>query len=238
VGIFFGETEMQLATSNAAQTMSTRDIAELCGKEHKNVMRDADMMLEELGIDGAQFCASFKTSQGNTYACYHFDKELTLTLISGYSILLRHKIVKRMEELEAMQVQVHKVPQTLSEALRLAADQQDTIVAQAAQLEAQAPSVAYVENFVKCDGLIGIREAAKSLGLQQNAFVQMLVAAKIMFRENGHLQAYATDIEANRFAVKVTKDLSGKARSQTMLTAKGIRWVANKLELDKLFAND
>jgi phage antirepressor YoqD-like protein len=227
---------MELATSNAAQTMSTRDIAELCGKEHKNVMRDADMMLEELGIDGAQFCASFKTSQGNTYACYHFDKELTLTLISGYSILLRHKIVKRMEELEAMQV--HKVPQTLSEALLLGAELAKKVEEQSLQLEAQAPSVAYVENFVKCDGLIGIREAAKSLGLQQNAFVQMLVAAKIMFRENGHLQAYATDIEAKRFAVKVTKDLSGKARSQTMLTAKGIRWVANKLELDKLFAND
>jgi len=229
---------MQVTTSNAAQTMSTRDIAELCGKEHKNVMRDAEVMLMELGVDGAQFRASFQTSQGNTYACYHFDKELTLTLISGYSILLRHKIVKRMEELEAMQAPVHKVPQTLSEALLLGAELAKKVEEQALQLEAQAPSVAYVENFVKCDGLIGIREAAKSLGLQQNAFVQMLVAAKIMFRENGHLQAYATDIEAKRFVVKVTKDLSGKARSQTMLTAKGIRWVANKLELDKLFAND
>jgi hypothetical protein len=39
------------------------------------------LIFEELGIDGAQFCASFKTSQGNMYACYHFDKELTEVLI-------------------------------------------------------------------------------------------------------------------------------------------------------------
>ena len=114
---------MQLAPTNTAQTMSTREIAELCEKEHKNVMRDAETMLQELGINGAQFLASFKTSQGNTYACYDFDRELTLTLVSGYSIALRHKIVKRMEELEAKQAtEAFKVPQTLSEALLLGAE--------------------------------------------------------------------------------------------------------------------
>jgi phage antirepressor YoqD-like protein len=86
--------------------------------------------------------------------------------------------------------------------------------------------------------LIGVREAAKSLGLQQNAFVQMLIGAKIMYRENGHLQSYQSNIDSGRFVVKVVTDASGKARSRTMLTAKGIRWVAQKLELDKLFGAD
>lgn len=230
---------MQLTTANAAQTMSTREIAELCEKEHKNVMRDAETMLEELGVDGAQFLASFKTSQGNTYACYHFDKELTLTLISGYSIALRHKIVKRMEELEAKQAsEVFKVPQTLSEALMLGAELAKKVEEQAQQLALAAPAIAYVENFVKCDGLIGIREAAKSLGLQQNAFIQMLIQKSLMFRENGHLQSYQQNIDAGRFVVKVEKDAQGKARSSTKFTAKGIRWAAQKLELDKLFASD
>jgi phage antirepressor YoqD-like protein len=63
----------------------------------------------------------------------------------------------------------------------------------------------------------------------------MIIGAKIMFRENGHLQSYQSNIDAGYFTVKISKDINGKARTSTMLTAKGIRWVAKKLELDKLF---
>jgi phage antirepressor YoqD-like protein len=155
----------------------------------------------------------------------------------SYSYDLQAKVFDKMTALEAQQA-VFQVPQTYAEAL-LEAGRLATIVdEQALRLQLQAPAVAYVENFVKCDGLIGVREAAKSLGLQQNAFVQMLIGAKIMYRENGHLQSYQSNIDAGRFIVKVVTDAAGKARSSTMLTAKGIRWVAQKLELDKLFGAD
>lgn len=95
--------------------------------------------------------------------------------------------------------------------------------------------MAYVEKFVKADGLIGVREAAKSLGLNQNAFVNMLIDARLMFRENGHLQAYAGDIDVGRFVVQTGTDSTGKARASTKFTAKGLRWVASKLRLDQLF---
>ena len=45
-------------TNNDALTMSTLDIAELTGKEHRSVLRDVRNMLEQLGVDAAQFCAS------------------------------------------------------------------------------------------------------------------------------------------------------------------------------------
>ena len=127
------------------------------------------------------------------------------------------------------------VPTTFAGALRLALEQAELIEQQTALIAQQAPAVAYVEKFVKADGLIGVREAAKSLGLNQNAFVNMLIDARLMFRENGHLQAYAGDIDVGRFVVQTGTDSTGKARASTKFTAKGLRWVASKLRLDQLF---
>ena len=45
-------------TSSQTITMSSREIAELTGKEHKNVLADIRKMSEDLGIDCAIFFSS------------------------------------------------------------------------------------------------------------------------------------------------------------------------------------
>ena len=216
--------------------MSSLEIAALCKKEHKEVLRDIRKTLAEAEIDERSFALTYKDASNREQPCFNLPKRECDLVVSGYTVKYRLAIIDRWQELEAQQNQF-AIPQTLSEALMLGATLAKQVEEQQAQILLQAPAVAYVKNFVKCDGLIGIREAAKSLGLQQNAFVQMLIGAKIMFRENGHLQSYQSNIDAGRFVVKI-EQVNGKARSSTMLTAKGIRWVAQKLELDKLFAND
>ena len=47
-----------------AKSMSSLEIAELTGKEHRNVMSDIRKMLDELNIDAAMFSA---TKTGNTH---------------------------------------------------------------------------------------------------------------------------------------------------------------------------
>jgi phage antirepressor YoqD-like protein len=227
---------MQLLSLNQATTMSSRDIAELVDSTHDVVLKTVRRLVAE-GIVLSNETPYIHPQNGQTYTEFFLSYRDTLVIASGYNAALRAKIIDRWQELETQQ-SAFKVPQTYATAL-LEAGRLATIVdEQALQLQLQAPAVAYVENFVKCDGLIGVREAAKSLGLQQNAFVQMLIGAKIMYRENGHLQSYQSNIDAGRFVVKAVTDAAGKARSSTMLTAKGIRWVAQKLELDKLFGSD
>jgi phage antirepressor YoqD-like protein len=230
---------MEILNLEAAMKMTSKEVADLLETRHDSVKRTVERLSVNKVIPQTPLVDGIKSANGVVERVYFLDKRSSLIVVAQISPEFTARLVDRWQELEAMQNQpAFKVPQTLSEALMLGAELAKKVEEQALQLEAQAPSVAYVENFVKCDGLIGIREAAKSLGLQQNAFIQMLIQKSLMFRENGHLQTYQYNIHAGRFAVKVTKDLSGKARSQTMLTAKGIRWVANKLELDKLFAND
>lgn len=103
-------------------TMSSREIAELTGKEHPNVMRDIRVMLEELGEDVLRFEDIYSDAYGRWQPCFNLPKDLTITLVAGYNTKVRHAIVTRWQELEAQQAQAFPIPQTLPEALRLAAD--------------------------------------------------------------------------------------------------------------------
>lgn len=83
-----------------AQTMSSREIAELTDKQHKNVLRDVRAMFNELDIRGSDLSHEFVAADGQTYTEYHLDRELTDTLITGYSAKLRRAVIKRWHDLE------------------------------------------------------------------------------------------------------------------------------------------
>jgi len=84
-------------------TMSTLEIATLTGKRHNHILVDARNMLNELNIDSPENSAQYKDSSGRSLTLYNLNKELTLTLISGYNIKLRNAIIKRWHELEGEQ---------------------------------------------------------------------------------------------------------------------------------------
>lgn len=82
-------------------TMSSREIAKLCEKQHKDVIRDIRVMVKSLEDDGADLRHLMEEKDGRGYTrCFRLDKELTETLITGYSIPLRHKVIRRLHELE------------------------------------------------------------------------------------------------------------------------------------------
>jgi phage regulator Rha-like protein len=81
-------------------TMSSREIAELTGKEHKNVMADIRNMLDKLGMSSAKFSAVYKDQQLIDRPCFELDRELTMTLVTGYDIPMRRRVVTRLAELE------------------------------------------------------------------------------------------------------------------------------------------
>ncbi|KEC57556.1 Rha family transcriptional regulator, partial [Bartonella henselae] len=74
------------------QTMSSREIAELCGKRHDHVMRDIKKMLEELNAPKfgvVDFSGYYLDSKGESRPCYNLPKRECLILVSGYSTALR-----------------------------------------------------------------------------------------------------------------------------------------------------
>ncbi|WP_375672150.1 MULTISPECIES: Rha family transcriptional regulator [unclassified Bartonella] len=112
--------EIKESTANSAttQTMSSREIAELCGKQHAHIMRDIRQMLGELYPEGGQskFGSTYLDKQGKPQNCYNLPKRECLILVSGYSTALRAKIIDRWQELE-QQVATPQVDYSKPEAL-------------------------------------------------------------------------------------------------------------------------
>ena len=82
------------------KTMGTRVIAELCEKEHRNVKRDCDVMFASLNLDALKFEHIYFDSMNRQQTEYLLDEELTMTLVTGYNIVLRNRVIKRWKELE------------------------------------------------------------------------------------------------------------------------------------------
>ncbi|WP_129141538.1 Rha family transcriptional regulator [Modicisalibacter coralii] len=89
-----------IAVSTAA-TMSSREIADLTGKQHKNVMADIRSMCEQLDISSAEFSAQYQDSTGRSLPCFKLDRYHTEVLVTGYDVKRRAAVIKRWHDLES-----------------------------------------------------------------------------------------------------------------------------------------
>jgi Rha family phage regulatory protein len=217
------------AISAAVLTMSSREIAELTGKRHADVMRDIRTMMEALqqNADLRSVCKSstYVGENDQSYPQYELDKDTSLTLLLGYDVVARMKVVKRWQQLEAQAAPA--VPRTMSQALRLAAEQAEQIELQQAALALAAPKAEYVDRYVAANGAKGFRQVAKLLGANEHAFRAWLQDEKIMYRLGGEWTAHQCHIDAGRFVVKTgVAQANEHAFNTTKFTPKGVNWVA------------
>lgn len=207
-----------------APVMTSVEIAELCQKRHDNVMSDVRVMLNQLEIQSPDFSGDYTDSRGRRYPCFNLPKDLCLTLVSGYNVVLRKRIIDRWLQLE--QSQPVKTPQSLAEALRLAADLEEQKERLQQQLTEAAPKVAFVDRYVTATGSMTFRQVAKLLEAKEPELRLFLIESRVMYRLNGVLTPYSQHIEAGRFEVRTgTTTDSNYAFSQSRFTAKGVQWI-------------
>lgn len=222
-------TKNELVFVGNVPMMSSREIGELTGKEHKNVIRDIRTMLDSLQEDGSNLSHQFreeKDARGYT-SMFHIDRELTDTLLTGYSIPLRRKVIARWHEFEAGKAQ----PKELSrmEILKLAMESEQARIEAEKKLALAAPKVEFVDNYVQAStGSLGFRQVCKLLKVKEPAFREFLLAEKIMYYLGGTLTAHQNHLDAGRFEVKTGVANSEHAYSSTKFSAKGVTWVAGE----------
>lgn len=210
-----------LILTSANRTMSSREIAELTGSTHDNVLKTVRSLIERGVIFGNETPYTHPQN-GQTYAEFHLSYRDTMVVVSGYSIELRARIIDRWQELEA-----GSVPKTFAAALRLAAEQQERIEEQAKLIEHQRPAVEFVDRYVEARSDKGLREVAKILGIKEREFIAELAASGVIFKQGSNWLPYAEHQHAGRFTVK-TGEANGHAFHQMRFTPQGVAWVAQR----------
>lgn len=214
-----------IITTGKCLTMTSREIAELTGKRHPDVKRDIEVMMIQLQEDVSKFAHTYQDAMNRSQTEYGLDREHTECLVTGYNAMLRMKVIKRLHELEGNQPPA--LPQTLPEALRLAADLAEEKQQLENQLAIAAPKIQFVDSYVNATGSLGFRETCKLLHAKENAFRQFLLDHDIMYLLAGKLTPYAQHIDAGRFTIKTGENQNnGHAFTQNKFTPKGIQWIA------------
>ena len=91
---------------NSEIKMTSLDLAELTGKEHKHIMRDIREEINKLGKELGESIfglSSYKTLQNKELPCYTFGRKGAMQLALKYDATTRFKVIERIEQLEKQQ---------------------------------------------------------------------------------------------------------------------------------------
>jgi phage regulator Rha-like protein len=166
------------------QTMTSKEIAELTGKNHADVLRDIRNLQEQVGTESI-FALSFIINElpnggSKQLPMYSLDKKQTLLLISGYNALLRLKIINRWEELEMQNLPSYQIEDDDLRFQRWKEEKEEKkkalllIEQQQILLEEQAPSVKAFKNVVDNSGYYTIDSLSDAVDIGRTNLFKIL----------------------------------------------------------------
>lgn len=211
--------------NSSVLTMSSREIADLVESRHDSVKRTIER-LQDKGLIQLTPMVEVKNHLGQVVTEYQLIKRDSYVVVAQLSPEFTARLVDRWQELENKQMP--QIPQTLSEALRLAADQAEQIERQNLLIEQQRPKVEFVQRYVEAGTTKSLRETAKILRVPERAMIDCLVGDGLLFRQSGNLLPYQKYHVKGLFDVKTGTTEYGHNYTQTRVTSKGIEYIASR----------
>lgn len=212
-----------LTMVNGEVTTTTLQVAEVFGKEHKNVLSVINEYLAVGNQAAKLFTECSYENRGKQYPMYTMNRDGWSLLVMGFtgSMALQWKL-KYIAAFNAMEKELStpKLPATFLEAL-------ECLVVKEKALLVAAPKVEYFDKLVDHGHLTNFRDTAKELGIPQNRFMALLEEHGYIYRDNnGKPKPYSASMAY--FAVK--DFIKGKTSgSQVFITVKGKQRFAKEL---------
>jgi phage regulator Rha-like protein len=215
---------MNLIIASQQLTMSSREIAELVESRHADVVRSIDRLMDS-GVIGRYAPAPYTHPQnGQQYMTYNVGKRDTYVIVAQLSPAFTARLVDRWQELEAGAAPA--VPQTMAQALRLAADQAEQIEQQEKALALAAPKVVFFDKVVERSTLMTATQVGQKFGMSAIKLNQQLdeldVYAKGVKRAKVFKQWF---IDKGYGELKQTE----QGYSQPLFTTAGEAWIVERL---------
>lgn len=219
------------------QTMSSKEIAELTGKQHNHVVRDIRNMLDDLQKDDPELGHPKEEKDNRGYtSCFHLNKELSITLVAGYNTSMRLAIVRRWQELEAMQKQnVLMLPNftdPAEAAMAWALQYKEKQIA-LQQLEVAKPKAEFVDKYVERGSLKILTDVAKELGVSGKTLGKWLREEGWAWKDTTKLRWTQEFIDKGYGETKHFTSPGGFDGSQAYVTAAGDLFIKQNFKQSK-----
>ena len=92
------------------RTMTSREIAELTGKRHKHVLREIEVMLDELGLSCIDFAVALPDSYGRMKPGFQLPKRETFILLTRIPCPMNQRVIDRWDAWETGEATPAAVP--------------------------------------------------------------------------------------------------------------------------------
>jgi len=228
--------------TDAAQRMTSREIAQLTGKRHDNVMQDIRAMMKGLQKDALSFQAVYLDAKGESRPEFQLPFDETMCLVSGYDVQMRMAIIRRWKELESKALphpdfsdEVVAARAWADERAR-ARDAERLALEHKAALEVAAPKALAFDKIAKTDGLLTPTEVAKMYNVHPNRkLFDLLRAEKWIYRraKGSPNIAFEDKLKSGLLAHKIHTypDIHGvlQTSTQVLFTPKGVTEVEKLL---------
>ncbi|MFT3994743.1 MAG: phage regulatory protein/antirepressor Ant [Dysgonomonas sp.] len=167
-------------------------VSEKFGKNHQHVTRDIDNLKKDVSNFGQMFIQStYPDAYGRDQRMYIMNRDGFTLLAMGFTgkkaLEFKLQYIEAFNKMESELKSLNKfaLPQSFSEALRLAAEQAETIEQQQLQLESQKPKVLFADAVEMSENSCLVGELAKIL--KQNGIEVGQNRLFTWMRANGYL---------------------------------------------------
>ena len=244
------QSEVVYKTNRGTPVTDSVKVARVFEKQHKNVMKSIRNILGSAqNLANQKWFAetTYTDAQGKRQPMFLMNRDgfslLTMSLTGEKAMAFKVAFIEqfnRMEQaIKELAPATPAIPQTFAQALRLAAEQAETIEAQQKQLEAQAPKVAFATAIINSPSSCGIDELAKLL--KQNGVDMGEIRLFQWLRDNDYLCSVGTArnqptqkaLDMGLFELKPQTWTNPKTdevmtTTRTMVTGKGKEYFINK----------
>ena len=226
-------------TDTGEAMADSRDVAAYFGKNHRDVLRVIRELQCSQDFRQRNF-TPFKINDltGESTSHVNMTKDgftfLAMGFTGGRAAVFKERYIAAFNIMEA---ELRKrapagptfvIPQTLGEALRLAADLADTVAQQKLEIATLAPKGSFYDRFVEANGLYGYQNAGRALGCKPNKFADWL-KRKYIFYSGDSLVPYQQYLQAGLFEIRNFIGDDGKARPRGFLTPKGLEYFSSRV---------